>query len=352
MPPDTEFAKSMDEAALRSEKWWTEDPFEEIPYALLNREEITAYAKKVGFIYPFDPDKLKPASYQVPFSGSYLYWDVDGEEHYCEPKNPKDGSLVILRPNSITYVGVDAYFRLPHYIALRFNLNITHVHRGLLLGTGPLIDPTFRGRIMIPLHNLTNNEYSLRPHDLSEDLISIEFTKLRVPTEPSEANVKRPDLTFRKFIDSALKTTRENYVTSSVEKKFSEATNAFEKANKRLRRFEIYGTIIGGVTFVGLIIATTSFFLSANGYMNDLREKLEQRVINLELEIGKRTRADQNSDLQQRVNKLEALIAEGTDAKSGTKEDTSKSTIVPDSQEIVPQLPDPNSANTSPDHDS
>ena len=52
--------------------------------------------------------------------------------------------------------------RLPNYIAVQFNLRITHVHRGLLLGTGPLVDPGFHGKILIPLHNLTSEKYIIR----------------------------------------------------------------------------------------------------------------------------------------------------------------------------------------------
>jgi hypothetical protein len=82
-------------------------------------------------------------------------------------------------------VQVEPLFRLPDYIALRFNLKITHVHRGILLGTGPLIDPGFEGRLLIPLHNLTTNEYSL---ECGEGLIWIEFTKTsRLPVAGGEA---------------------------------------------------------------------------------------------------------------------------------------------------------------------
>ena len=48
------------------------------------------------------------------------------------------------------------------------------MHRGLLLGTGPLVDPGFHGRLLIPLHNLTSDEYTIRG---DEGLIWMEFTK-------------------------------------------------------------------------------------------------------------------------------------------------------------------------------
>ena len=64
---------------------------------------------------------------------------------------------------------------LPEYIAARFNLHIRHVHKGILLGTGPLVDPGFFGNLLIPLHNLTNNDYEFVG---GEGLIWVEFTKL------------------------------------------------------------------------------------------------------------------------------------------------------------------------------
>jgi hypothetical protein len=44
-----------------------------------------------------------------------------------------------------------------------------------LLGTGPLVDPGFEGNLLIPLHNLTANEYRF---SVGEGLIWVEFTKI------------------------------------------------------------------------------------------------------------------------------------------------------------------------------
>jgi hypothetical protein len=69
-----------------------------------------------------------------------------------------------------------------------FNLRITHVHRGLLLGTGPLVDPGFHGKLLIPLHNLTAYEYHL---DTKKALIWVEFTKTTFDFVPEEAVASR-----------------------------------------------------------------------------------------------------------------------------------------------------------------
>ena len=72
---------------------------------------------------------------------------------------------------------------MPDFIALRFNLQIQHVHRGLLLGTGPLVDPGFWGKLCIPLHNLTDQDYEI-PKE--EGLIWLEFTKTTLPTDKTD----------------------------------------------------------------------------------------------------------------------------------------------------------------------
>jgi hypothetical protein len=60
-------------------------------------------------------------------------------------------------------------------MVLRFNLQVQNVYKGLLLGTGPIVDPGFVGKLFIPLHNLTSNEYKIKSNAA---LIDIEFTKL------------------------------------------------------------------------------------------------------------------------------------------------------------------------------
>jgi hypothetical protein len=72
-------------------------------------------------------------------------------------------------------------FRIPDYIALRFNLKIKHIYRGLLLGTGPLVDPGFVGHLSLPLHNLTRQSYQFRA---GEDIAWFEFTKTSLAGRP------------------------------------------------------------------------------------------------------------------------------------------------------------------------
>jgi len=172
------FAKPAKE---RYEDFKNTDPFPEIPQALLNYEDILKYVLTTGMIDPFEPEpkpeqepeqsKLSGAIYTCDFSGKYFYWDNEGKYH----TGSAAGEGLTLLSNSITFLEIKQYFRIPSYIALRFNLRVHHVYKGLLLGTGPIIDPGFIGRIHIPLHNLTSNEYVIKK---DAPLINVEFTKL------------------------------------------------------------------------------------------------------------------------------------------------------------------------------
>ncbi len=158
--PDLEYALSEQEAACRAKKFKRFDPFPDIPPALLSSADIEDYARVTAMLFPFATtpetlkDVLKPASYEVRPGRKFVWWRDNGER--VEDDVLKDGTYE-LPPNSIRYMQIEPTIRLPDYIAIRFNLRIKHVHRGLLLGTGPLVDPGYQGDILIPLHNLTSD---------------------------------------------------------------------------------------------------------------------------------------------------------------------------------------------------
>ena len=167
---------------MTNEEWsnhpcYQRDPLPEIPPALLSSMDVKRYIDSECLIDPkeFDKNRLQPASYQMKFLGEADYWENENGilkrkyEVLCE------GKIFEIRKNSILYILLKEQFRLPEYIAARFNLHIRLVHKGLLLGTGPMVHPGFFGRLLIPLHNLTDNDYLIKCGD---PLIWVEFTKL------------------------------------------------------------------------------------------------------------------------------------------------------------------------------
>lgn len=162
--PVLPYAATDQEAQARFAGTRSIDPLPSVPVALLNSADIIDYVIATGMLHPFRTEKggvkkLKPASYEVDILGEVQYWDQKRSKWIKDIIT--QGKEFILARNSIAFVQVEPYFRLPDYIALRFNLKITHVYRGILLGTGPLVDPGFDGKLYIPLHNLTDNDYGV-----------------------------------------------------------------------------------------------------------------------------------------------------------------------------------------------
>lgn len=149
------------------------DPFPWIDAALLNSADLLKYLLTVGIIEPFKASNLKGVTYQCTFSGEAHCYDP--KEKRMKQADLNDDQELVLERNSITYLRIEEKFHVPEYMALRFNLSVSNAYKGLLLGTGPIIDPGFDGNLFIPLHNLTGNEYVIKK---GASLIRVEFTKL------------------------------------------------------------------------------------------------------------------------------------------------------------------------------
>lgn len=291
-------------------KYKDRDLFPKIANALLNSADIADYVAHTGMIFPFDPSRLGPASYEMVLGGEYLYWDEDGKKYSC--KDIKDGEKLVLRQNSITYVSVRETFRIPNYIALRFNLRVKHVHRGLLLGTGPLIDPGFHGKLMIPIHNLTNNQYTI---ESGEDLISVEFTKVspnpawKIPEgeiiKAEGQYVENSGKNSNKSFEELLKKT----LPLGAGKIMSSLAGTLAEARQQISIFTRYKNIALGAGILGLlalvavIIATVGVLSDANKYVSDAA-MLVKKYDKEDLDIRNLALPSEVNSLKSEVQKL------------------------------------------------
>ena len=265
--------------AMTHEEWrkhehYQKDPyFNEIEPALLNSVDIMKYVDKGCLVGAdeFHRGRVKTASYEMKMLGTLYDWIVTGGgklRRRC--REVQEGDSLELAANSITYFWMKERLYLPEYIAARFNLHIRYVHKGLLLGTGPLVDPGFSGRLLVPLHNLTDNNYTIEG---GNGVIWVEFTKLsrtkfwsgeglERPTQlmkfPEIKDLEAPDQYFEKSkvmveggVQSAYKGALDRVVTE---------TGRAHSAVKRITNigyiaivfgvFSVLGTI-GGLWFTG-----------------------------------------------------------------------------------------------------
>ena len=286
------------------------DPFPEIPPALLNSADITRYARAGYLVTDFDKTRLKSAAYQMRFLGTLYSWEnekgvlKEKEEPIC------CGKAYTLPENSITYLFTAEEFLLPEYIAARINFRIPFVHKGMLLGTGPLVDAGFQGSLLIPLHNLTSNEYKIRGGD---PVIWAEFTKLSphkywredcredrsarpdelVELPPSKSHRKaweyleEAELVAKGGVQSAFKGALAD-VRDSAEAAWESATgadarakDAAAEAGRITKRFTWGGSIAAVVTVATLLVAGVAVVIAAlqmNQANNELATGIQYRL--------------------------------------------------------------------------
>lgn len=299
-------------ATARHMKYAENDPFPDIPSSLLGSSAFLKYIRTTAMVHPFDGwdhDKkaphgelIKPASYEMKPGGSFFMFDDDGNLVEQKLTNRDEKPYIRLPANSITFVSTAETFRLPNYIAVRFNLRIKHVHRGILLGTGPLIDPGYNRPILIPLHNLTNNDHFI---GLDEGLIWVEFTK----TYPATAdplyhgefgkprlpkNTKGKDFRDYLFLASGGVPIR-----SSITDVKNAAVAAEEKVDsfdKRFRNLGLLGFAALVLSVGGLLYPTLDLVFTASQQLDATRKEIAE--IKAEIKNLKEKRAPNDRERQ------------------------------------------------------
>ncbi len=164
-----------DDAPLTRAYW--DDPLPDVQ-GMLTSEYIVAYQHLVGgMILRFEDRLLKPAAYELTLGRRCM---VEGSDHLLSEEDP----WLEIPPNSIAFVSMEQVLRLPHYIVGRFDLAIDFIYEGLLLGTGPQVDPGFQGALSCPLHNISNDPIYIR---LGQEFAKIDFVKTAPPLRPGKA---------------------------------------------------------------------------------------------------------------------------------------------------------------------
>lgn len=155
---------------------------------MFSSAQIAYYIDKFGIIDNHDESCIGSASYHMRIGGDILTWDGGGAKtEYAldkeEDRNKNKYTSLELKPNSLTFVTTIEKFNLPKDIICRFNLKSKWVHQGLLLGTGPIVDPQLNAHLLIPLHNFSSQTIRM---NYGDELISVEFTKTLNPDEKFE----------------------------------------------------------------------------------------------------------------------------------------------------------------------
>jgi deoxycytidine triphosphate deaminase len=294
---------------------------------MLSSDLIAFYDESVGgMIRPWEDERLKPASYELTLGPNCL---VNGEIRVLSESDP----WLELPYNSIVFVSMGQWVRLPHYIAARFDLAIEFIYQGILLGTGPQVDPGFQGVLSCPLHNISSDAVHMR---LGDPFAKIDFSKTsglsraqsddalaemndekdvyaafvagRLPGTGDKAvrlfkDDKRwrepifaPGYAGQKLVRSSVKRIEDDVVSSKVQ------IEEFGDDVRRIRRF-------GTAAAVGVVLAVTSLILA----VAQLDRSYTDSQVNKALEQGRTTSATNSaafSAISPRVSRLESELSQ------------------------------------------
>jgi deoxycytidine triphosphate deaminase len=261
-----EYANCEEEAKGRALRWRHVDPFlDEIPPALLSAHHFIQYVKCTALIHPFfeTKERVKSASYEVQAGKSSIRWDQDGRK-IVSPVT--EATPLFLPKNSITFAQIESDIFLPEYIALRFNLRITQVHRGLLLGTGPLVDPQFEGNLLIPIHNLTDQDYTIPKQ---EGLIWVEFTKTSRPDPNGSYRIesRKRLLSPEAYLEKA---NHNNPIRSSIRGAITEVQKKADAAEISARKAKRSSQLFLTVGFLGIMAMVVSTVVALHSYFGTI----------------------------------------------------------------------------------
>lgn len=278
-----------------TESFW-QDPEPDFQ-GMLSADRIRAYHYAVGrMIRPFQEERLKPASYELTLGPRWL---LNGEVRYLTPEQP----LLEIPPNSIVFASMREMLLLPHWLAGRFDLAIAFIYKGLLLGTGPQVDPGFKGVLSCPLHNISARPIVLK---YGEPFAKMDFTKTSfsnpaLPTLASESQLyelaAKGELEGYDGTDRVLWTQEKNFrppilfaedvklVRSSLldlGQKIKKARKQVGKFGRRLRRGEI-GIAIG---LVALVLGIGTFMVTyVNRQVDDAQSRPELQRLQRETRV-------------------------------------------------------------------
>ncbi|MCG3112051.1 MAG: hypothetical protein MCM46_09555 [Candidatus Manganitrophus sp. SB1] len=260
---------------------------------LLLSDRIIFYREKVNLIHPFDLNYVEPASYTLHAGGEYLIY-TEGKKRVSGILD--EGKLEIeIPPNGLIYIRFMEYVNIPAYMIARFNLRVKQVYRGLLLGTGPQVEPGFRGHLGCPIHNFTDEAKTIR---FFEPIVTIDFEKTTPFGENFFSGKKDEELTnemFQRiprgmitvtglndlpckvFTKNSPDRSLQNYLPpgESVRSSVFELEQTVRRVKETVRRFEI----IISIGALALLVAMAGLFF--NAYSN-----LKNDIVTLSKSVG------------------------------------------------------------------
>src|SRR5713101_4917201 len=297
-------------AAVHDPFW--HDPAPQIQGVLLS-DAIRYYIDVVGLIEDWDQASLKPASYGLRLGSRYY---KNGEFG-----NIWEGEKLVIPKNSIVYVSMLERIHVPLYMIGRFNLNIDLIYQGIILGTGPQVDPGFKGRLSCPLHNISNNDVVLTFGDRFATIDFVKTTPFAPNNLPQIAALTTKQL-YDQFGDGGVPGAGNHplvlFPTEKLERKvlddylpsgksFKSSLQDLENRINAVNRYNVGILIAAFALLVTFIVGGATFAWNQFQYFNLLRNSLEQQLVRVGILTENRDRLlEKLRDVESRLGRVES----------------------------------------------
>ena len=151
---------------------------------ILLGDEITYYAQNHKLISPFDPENIKPASYELTVGDEVM---MGGK--YRHLGNSTEESGVRIKPFDVAVIKTEETLNLPRFLIGRWNIRVRWAYEGLLWVGGPQVDPGYAGHLFCPIYNLSNKEVLIRRGDPIAVIDFVKTTRFNV-SEPQDSKLR------------------------------------------------------------------------------------------------------------------------------------------------------------------
>lgn len=258
-----------------------------IPCGMLSSPQIGIYFDHGFLVKNPERNLLKGATYDMRLgTPAYRFSNEEKEEINLGLENDANKNIqknLVLLPNSLTFVTTIEKFRLTRDVIARFNLKSKWIHKGLLLGTGPIVDPEFEDYLYIPIHNFSNKKVEI---GFGKPLIVLEFTKTLNTTNNYIQNPKKIGK-IEDYLANAGPV--ESSVASEVSKVNKDVENIkgqlnrdvdhikkiAENSEEETKSTRKIGFIAGCVGLAGLYIGLIAIFISVYSMVSDLNTRMD-----------------------------------------------------------------------------
>jgi len=233
-------------------------PYPDTPVSgVLLSDQIEFYCKKYKLLYPFKPENIKPANYELRVGLKYA---VAGKAYDLKP-----GELLTIPKFEVAVIEILETVNIPHFIIGRWNIRTKWAYKGLIWVGGPQVDAGFRGLLLCPIWNLSNQDFTIRSGE-EIAIIDFEFT-----TPPTGNSKQYPWATRSRFLFDDYEKPRSALVTDALTELENLRTTSVEDSKKFERILDLIRSRfdnVTAVTFTALGILTAAIALTATKPLN------------------------------------------------------------------------------------